>query len=115
MIITLKELVEEPERQITRLIENTGKYITLSVPIKKEVIRINNKRKQITQTISYRLQFIDSARFKAMSVSYLVNNPPEVTIELNVNTELMMKNVKITEFHTAVTNAFLNTQTLKII
>ena len=45
MIITLKELVEEPERQITRLIENTGKYITLSVPIKKEVIRINNKRK----------------------------------------------------------------------
>ena len=50
-----------------------------------------------------------------MSVSYLVNNPPEVTIELNVNTELMIKNVKITEFHTAVTNAFLNTQTLKII
>ena len=34
---------------------------------------------EITKTISYRLQFIDSARFMASSLSNLVNNLAEVT------------------------------------
>ena len=45
------------------------KYITFSVPIKKEVI-INNGDKK---TIAYKLKFIDSYRFMQISLSELVD------------------------------------------
>ena len=35
----MKELAEEFEKQLTCLGENTGKYITFTVPIEKEVMR----------------------------------------------------------------------------
>ena len=47
--------------------ENTEKYITFSVPIKK---RIENKNIDIT----YKIKFIDSFRFMATSLSKLVDN-----------------------------------------
>ena len=47
------------------------------VLIEKEVTRTYKKRKEITKTISYRLQFIDSARFMVSSLSNLVNNLAE--------------------------------------
>ena len=47
--------------------ENTEKYITFSVPIKK---RIENKNMVIT----YKIKFIDSFRFMATSLSKLVDN-----------------------------------------
>ena len=37
----IKELVEEARKQITCLGENNGKYITFTVPIEKEVTRID--------------------------------------------------------------------------
>ena len=40
-----KELAEEFEKQFTCLGENTEKYITFSVPIKKEVVRIDKSGK----------------------------------------------------------------------
>ena len=43
-----------------QFIENSEKYIIFSIPIGKEFIK---KGKEITKTISCRLQFIDSARF----------------------------------------------------
>ena len=46
--------------------ENTGKYITFSVPIKKE----NDNGK----TFTYKLKFIDSYRFMQDSLSNLVDN-----------------------------------------
>ena len=46
--------------------ENNEKYITFSVPIKKE--HSNGK------TTTYKLQFIDSYRFMQDSLSNLVNN-----------------------------------------
>ena len=40
----IKELAEEFEKQFTCLGENTEKYITFTVPIEKEVTRIDKNR-----------------------------------------------------------------------
>ena len=53
------------------------KNITFSVPVEKEVTRTDKNGKEITKTTSYRLQFIDSARFMASSLSNLFNNLAE--------------------------------------
>ena len=42
--------------------------------MQKEVTRIDKIGEKITKIISYRLQFIDSTRFMACSLSNLVNN-----------------------------------------
>ena len=65
----IKELVKEFEG-FECLGENTEKYITFSVPIKK---RIGNKDMEIT----YKIKFIDSFRFMATSLSKLVDNLTE--------------------------------------
>ena len=62
-----KELVKEFEGNFECLGENTEKYITFTVPIKK---RIENKDIEIT----YKIKFIDSFRFMATSLSKLVDN-----------------------------------------
>ena len=66
----IKELVKEFEGNFECLGENTEKYITFSVPIKK---RIENKDRKIT----YKIKFIDSFRFMATSLSKLVDNLTE--------------------------------------
>ena len=70
----IKESVEEFKKQSTCLGENTEKYITFSVPIEKEVTRIDKNGEEFTKNISYILQFIDTTRFMASSLSNLVNN-----------------------------------------
>ena len=70
----IKELTEEFKKQFTYLGENTGKYITFTVTIEKRVTRINENGEKITKNTSYILQFIDSARFMASSLSNLANN-----------------------------------------
>ena len=66
------------KKQFTCLGENTGKYITFTAPIAKEVTRIDKKNgEEITKNISYILQFIDSTRFMGSSLSNLVNNLSE--------------------------------------
>ena len=69
--------VKEYKKQFTCLGENTEKYITFTVPIEKEVTRIDKNREEITKSISYILQFIDSAKFVGSSISNLVNNLSE--------------------------------------
>ena len=59
---------------LTCLGENTEKHVTFTVPIGEEVTRIDKNGEKITKNISYILQFIDSARFTANSLLYLVNN-----------------------------------------
>ena len=63
----IKELACEFEGNFECLGENTEKYITFSVPIKK---KIDNKNIDIT----YKIKFIDSFRFMATSLSKLVDN-----------------------------------------
>ena len=66
----IKELVKEFEGNFECLGENTEKYITFLVPIKK---KIKNKDLEIT----YKIKFIDSYRFMSSSLSKLVDNLSE--------------------------------------
>ena len=66
----IKELVKEFDRNCECLGENTEKYITFSVPIKK---KIENKDIEIT----YKSKFIDSYKFMSSSLSKLVDNLSE--------------------------------------
>ena len=66
----IKELVKEFEGNFDCLGENTEKYITFSVPLKK---KIENKNLEIT----YKIKFIDSFRFMSSSLSKLVDNLSE--------------------------------------
>ena len=52
-------------------------YITFTVPIEKEVTRIDKNGEEITKYISFILPFIDNARYIASSLSNLVNNLSE--------------------------------------
>ena len=58
----IKELVKEFEGNFDCLGENTEKYITFSVPLKKKI------------KITYKIKFIDSFRFMSSSLSKLVHN-----------------------------------------
>ena len=58
----IKELACEFDGNFECLGENTEKYITFSVPIKKKM------------DITYKIKFIDSFRFMATSLSKLVDN-----------------------------------------
>ena len=66
----IKELAKEFEGNFECLGENTEKYITFSVPIKK---KIDNKDLEII----YKIKFIDSYRFMSSSLSKLVDNLSE--------------------------------------
>ena len=65
----IKELAEEFKKQFTCLGENTEKCITFTVPVEKEVTRIDKNGEEITKNVCYILEFIDSARFMASSLS----------------------------------------------
>ena len=66
----IKELVKKFDGNFECSGENTEKYITFSIPIKK---KIENKDIEIT----YKIKFIDSYRFMATSLSKLVDNLTE--------------------------------------
>ena len=63
---TIKKLAEEFDGELECLGENTEKYITFPVPLKKE----NDNGKKI----AYKLKFIDSYRFMSTSLSNLDDN-----------------------------------------
>ena len=60
----IKKFSEEFKGELECLGENTEKYVTFSVPLKKE----ND------QKITYILKFIDSFRFMSTSLSNLIDN-----------------------------------------
>ena len=66
----IKQLTKEFKGNFDCLGENTEKYITFSVPIKKE---LDNDK-----TIIYKLKFIDSCRFMPTPLSSLVDNLSEI-------------------------------------
>ena len=66
----IKELVKEFNGNFDCLGENTEKYITFSVPLKK---KIENKDIEI----NYKIKFIDSCRFMSSSLSKSVDNLSE--------------------------------------
>ena len=66
----IKELAEEFKGEFECLGENTEKYISFSVPIKKE----HDKDK----TITYKTKFVDTCRFMPSKLSNLVDNLSEI-------------------------------------
>ena len=59
----IKELTNTFEGQFECLGENTEKYKTFSLPIEKEVIKMDKDGNEIVITISCKIKFFDSARF----------------------------------------------------
>ena len=53
------------------------KFKTFSVPIEKEVMKVDKDGNENVATISYKIKFIDSATFMARSLSNLVDNLKE--------------------------------------
>ena len=87
-LFIIKEIAEG---QFTCLGENTEKYITCTVSIKRKVTRNDKNGKEITKAISYRLQFTDSARFMVSSLLNLLNILLKEFLKLNVNTNMLTK------------------------
>ena len=56
------------------VLEKNRKVKNFSVPIEKEVIKIDNDGNRSVTTISYKTKFIDSDRFMATSLSNVVDN-----------------------------------------
>ena len=73
------------------------KFKTFSVPTEKEVTKVDKDGNESVVTISYKIKFIDSARFMASSLSNLVDNLaegiPEIKCE-GCNCFLQYKSVK---------------------
>ena len=63
----IKELVNKSEVQFECTGENQEKYKTFSIPIKKEIIKIDKDDNETVETISCKIKSIDSARFMASS------------------------------------------------
>ena len=70
----IKELANQVEGIYGCLRENIEKYKTFSIPIEDEIIEIDKDGNEIVLTISYKLKFIDSARFMTTSLSNLADN-----------------------------------------
>ena len=57
--------------------ENTEKYVTFPVPIKKKIRKKDTGGNYKILKISYKIKFIDSCRFMSASLSNLVDNLSE--------------------------------------
>ena len=72
----LNQLAIEFKGELNWIDDNMEKYITFSLPIKKEVNNYDDKKKEIT----YKLKFIDSFRFMPDLLSNLVDNTSGIFI-----------------------------------
>ena len=75
----IKELAEEFKGQFECLGENSEKYITFSVPIKKD--------KEDGKTITYKIKFLDTCRFMQSKLLDLADNLSEINNKDCQNTE----------------------------
>ena len=73
----IKEQAEEFKGQFKCFGENAEKYISLSVPIKKQITKIDKDGNDKIVDISYKIKFIHRFRFKSCSLSKIVDNLSE--------------------------------------
>ena len=73
----IKELANEFKGQFEYLGEKYKKLQNFFIPIEKEVTNIDKNGNESVVSISYRIKFIDSARFIASSLSNFVDNLAE--------------------------------------
>ena len=88
----IKELAKEFEGEFNCLGENIEICQTFSVPITKEFVKnVINKNGGETSKISYRLQFIDHAKYMASSSQILLIILLKEFMKLNVNMDMKKK------------------------
>ena len=75
--LIIKELAEEFEGECECLGENAEKYISFSVPIKKEITKKDKNGNDKITKISCKIKLIDSYRFMPTSLLNLVSNLSE--------------------------------------
>ena len=79
--LLIEELAKEYKSDINCIQLNTNKYMSFSVPIKKEVIEPkDDDKKSKKEVFTYSLRFIDSAKHMARGLSTLVDNLSELTV-----------------------------------
>ena len=110
----IKQVAKEFEVEFNSLGDNTKKYKTFSVPVTKKVKRVDENGRETIKTISFRLQFIDSARLKGSSLSNVVNNRAEGIRKTKIYMDMIIANVKRVDLNTKIVSAVLNRQTLNI-
>ena len=104
----IKELAEEFVKQFTHSGKNTKKYITFTIPMEKEFTKIDKKENKLQKKYHtyYNLliaQDFWKAHYQILSINFL-----KEFIELNLNTDMMIKNVKLAKLHTSIATVFLN-------
>ena len=93
----IKELANKFEEKLECLEENTEKYETFSVSIEKEITKIQKDGNKSVVTISYKIKFIDSARFMVTLLSNLVDNLTEGIQNVNVKIVIVFLNMKVSK------------------
>ena len=108
-------MAEESKKQCTCLVENSEKYITFTVPIEQEITRIDKNGEEITKNMSYMLQFNYSARLLQVLYQILLIIFLREFIKLDVNTAMLIKNMKHMELNISLLTVFWSISTLKMI
>ena len=67
----------------------------ICVPVKKQITKIDKDDNKSVANISYKIKFIDSARFMASSLSNLVDNLAEGIHNINVKIVIVFLNMKV--------------------
>ena len=111
----IKELAEEFKKQFTCLGENSQKYITFTLPIEKEVTKNDKNGEEVSKIYPqyYNLlimQDLWQAHYQILLIVFL-----QEFIKLNINTDTMIKNLKLAELNINIATVFLNTKTLGMI
>ena len=73
--LIINELAKEFRSEMRCIPLNTNKYMSFSIPIKKEIKEQKEQRKKV---ITYNLKFIDTAKHMNSALSTLVNNLSEI-------------------------------------
>ena len=105
----IKKLAEEFEKQFSCLEESTEKYINFTVPIEKEVTRIDKnggRIKEVYLTYYTLLIVLDlwQAHYQILSIIFL-----KEFVKFNVNVGTTIKNVKLAELNVSIATVLLNT------
>ena len=105
----IKKLAEEFEKQFSCFGESTEKYINFTVPIEKEVTRIDKnggRIKKVYLTYYNLLIVLDlwQAHYQILSIIFL-----KEFVKFNVNVGTMIKNVKLAELNVSIATVSLNT------
>ena len=80
-IIQKLEIIQIITR-VSDLAEKKEEYKTFSASIKKKIVKTHKKGNETVETISYKIKFIDSVTFMAISLSNIINYLTEETCKI---------------------------------